>query len=327
LDFFQSSESQEDSLNALVGMLKRNIQFEKSATGIRLKKFGLALGVSSLYLSRADQLIFLCGANSSPGNPSARREAVKKFIENISTDYRVLYAEAVLNVLSKSRSNGNLLDAENEISYIADKIVIILESPSAFCELGAFAHPALRKKLIVINDSQFQHSSSFINLGPIKAASEVKSPVLWYPMGSDGVSTLDGIGAIFNDLKVAINPRPLSGLSKITNDISNLKPNKISLYFVHDLVLLTGPIGYKELIDVLIAGFGDKSYDMLRRILDVLIAAGLIQRYLIGEIYIFRAVNTELYLTYNSNIYSMMASFRRFHLEMSPKRFFNVCAS
>lgn len=317
-------KSEAYSIDALVGMLKRNIQFDKSATGIRLKKFGLALGASPPFLSRADQLIFLCGANRTAGIPSVRREAVKRFIENISSEYRVLYAETVFNELSKIGNNRNVLDLEHEISDIADKVVIILESPSAFCELGAFAHPTLRKKLIVINDSQFQDSSSFINSGPIAAAFEAKSPVLWYPMESDGVSRLDGIGAIFNDLKVAMNPHPLSGSSKILEDISKLRPNKTSLYFVHDLVLLTGPISYDELIAVLIAGFGHKPYDMLKRLLGVLRAADLIQSDSIGETWIYKAVNTELYLTYDSNIYSMMASFRRFHLKMSPQRFLNV---
>jgi hypothetical protein len=305
-------------------MLKRNIQFDKSATGIRLKKFGLALGVSPPFLSRANQLIFLCGANQNVGIPSARREAVKRFIENISPEYRVLYAETVFNELSKIGSSRNVLDLEHEISNIADKIVIILESASAFCELGAFAHPTLRKKLIVINDSQFATSPSFINSGPIAAATEAKSPVLWYPMEIDGVSRLDGIGATFNALKNAINPLSSSRSIKVTGDISNLEPNKISLYLVHDIVLFTGPVSYDELIAVLIAGFGQKSYDMLKRLLGVLRAADLIQSYQIDKDWIFKAVNPVPFLSYHSNIYSMMASFRRFHFKTSPKRFVNV---
>ena len=77
-------------------------------------------------------------------------------------------------------------------------------------------------------------------------------------------------------------------------------------------------------IAVLIAGFGQKSYDMLKRLLGVLRAADLIQSYQIDKDWIFKAVNPVPFLSYHSNIYSMMASFRRFHFKTSPKRFVNV---
>ena len=65
------------------------------------------------------------------------------------------------------------MSLEHQITAIADKIVIVLESESALCELGAFTHKDLRKKLVVINDSRFRASESFINTGPI-AALDVK---------------------------------------------------------------------------------------------------------------------------------------------------------
>lgn len=78
-------------------MLTRRLKYETSAIGIRLKKFGQALRASPPFLSRANQLLFLCGANRSVGVPSARREAIKRFIEGLSDDYRVIYAEGVFN--------------------------------------------------------------------------------------------------------------------------------------------------------------------------------------------------------------------------------------
>lgn len=304
-------------------MLKRDILSERSATSIRLKKFGLALKASPLSLSRADQLIFLCGANARPNVPSARREALKKFIQAISPRYRVVYAEAVFNELAKIGSNRkNVLDLEHEISNIADKIVVVLESPSAFCELGAFAHPALRDKLVVINDSRFQSESSFINTGPIAAMLEAQAKVLWYPMAPNGLTVLDGIGATFNDLRAALHPRLLPGSKHVEGDIANLAANKPSLYFVHDLVLFTGPVTHEELILVLIQLFGDKSYDILKRLLGVLRSAGLVQSHEIGKgTWVYRADSAEPYLTYSGNISALTASFRVNHLKNNPRRF------
>lgn len=305
-------------------MLKRNVQYEKSATGIRLRKFGLALAASRPSLSRASQLIFLCGANRAEGGPSARREAIKRFVEGLSPDNRVLYAEGVFQELSKIGHNKNVLDLEHEISAIADKIVIILESPSAFCELGAFAHPTLRKKLIVINDQQFRKAESFINTGPVAALTEADSPVLWYPMTKDGVWNLDGIGATFSALKAAVTPRVTTGVARISANVSDLGADKTSLYFVHDLVLFTGPISYDELISVLIAAFGDKPYDMLKRLLGVLRAAGLVQSYMVDGVWLYRSKSVDAYLTYGANVSSLIATFRRYHLRLSPKRFADV---
>ena len=74
--------------------------------------------------------------------------------------------------LQKEGHKGNILDVEHDISEFADHIIIILESPSAFAELGAFAHAKLRNKLIIINDKKYESENSFINLGPIKAIRE-----------------------------------------------------------------------------------------------------------------------------------------------------------
>jgi hypothetical protein len=219
----------------------RKLLHTNSAIGIRLSKFGLALKASPPLLSRSQQLIFLCGANQAVGTPSVRRTSLKTFIQRVSKASTVIYAEGIFNELRKFGSQKNVLDIEHKISEVADKIVIILESPSAYCELGAFAHEALRKKLVVINNSEFKKSESFINLGPIAALEEVKSPVIWYPMSPGGVSTLDGIGATFSDIQKAIAHTSNTGQSVSYESLSDLEMKKHCLYFIHDIVLLAGP--------------------------------------------------------------------------------------
>lgn len=305
-------------------MITRKITYEKSAIGNRLKKFGLALRVSPPSISRANRLFFLCGANRSRGLPSARREAIKRFVEGLSSEYRVIYAEGIFNELAKLSSSKNVLDLEHEISLIADKILIVLESVSAFCELGAFAHKSLREKLIVINNSQFRESNSFINTGPIAAAVEAKSPVLWYPMAESGLDKLDGIGATFHSLKAAINGKSTKGSVHVSSDISILSPNKESLYFIHDLVLFTGPITYQELISILIEAFGKKSYDMLSKLLGILREARLITCSEVGKIRVYQAVGLDPFLRYKANVSALTASFRIFHLKTNPQRFYGA---
>ncbi len=303
-------------------MLNRALTYDKNAISIRIKKFGLALKTSPPYLARANQLIFLCGANLPDSEvPSARREAIKQFVEGLSVDYHVIYAEGVFKELSKLGHKKNVLDLEHEISDIADKIIIVMESESAICELGAFAHQYFRNKLIIINDSKYKSKDSFINVGPIAAAEEVKAPVLWYPMAQTGIYSRDGIGATFKALAEAIRGNRPSRSERVTDDLTDLKPNKISIYFVHDLVLFTGPLSNNELIAVFKTAFGIKSYDNVPRLLGVLRAAGLIASYCVGGTWVYRSKIDKPFLKYPSNVNALMASFRNFHLLKNPERF------
>jgi len=238
----------------------------------------------------------------------------------LSPEYRVIYAEAVFNELTKIGHSKNVLDLEHEISDIADKILIVLESPSAFCELGAFAHQNFRKKLIIVNNSEFKTQNSFINTGPIAAANEVKSPVLWYPMAPDGVHNIDGIGATFNELRAAIDAKPASRGIRVSGDISALEAKKVSLYFVHDIVLLTGPISHEELVEFLVAAFGKKSYDTLKKLLGVLRSAELIRSFDANGSWVYESTVGTAFLQYNFKTSSLLSTFRSFHLRNQPAR-------
>ncbi|MDN6885216.1 retron St85 family effector protein [Variovorax sp. CAN2819] len=304
----------------------RNLFYENSAVGIRLNEFGLSLKDSPSFLSRSKQLIFLCGANQAPNTPSQRRTNLKKFIHQISPDYTVIYAEGIFNEIKKFGPQKNVLDLEHRISDVADKVIIILESESAFCELGAFAHEKLRHKLIVINNARFEHSESFINTGPIAALKEAKSPVMWYPMTSNGIKVSDGIGAIFKDLEAALTHQPADGGPVNYETLGDLRMNKISLYFLHDLVLLSGPVSYKELISCLISLFGHKSFDAASSLLAVLREAGLVTDLSTNKSTpnlppIYEAVTTDFFLKYKYDVYALMAAFRVFHQKRSPQRF------
>lgn len=300
----------------------RKLLHKNSAIGIRLSKFGLALKASPPLLSRSQQLIFLCGANQAVDTPSVRRTSLKTFIQRVSKTSTVIYAEGIFNELRKFGSQKNVLDIEHRISEVADKIVIILESPSAYCELGAFAHEALRHKLVVINNSEFRKSESFINLGPIAALEEVKSPVIWYPMSSDGVSTLDGIGATFSEIQKAISHSSSTGQSVSHESLSDLGMNKPCLYFIHDIVLFAGPVSHEEIIIILKEIFGKKSFDSLKNLLGVLRESQLVSvREIDADTRVYEASSTDFFMRYKVDVYALMTAFRTHHLKVHPERF------
>lgn len=197
----------------------------------------------------------------------------------------------------------------------------MLESPSAFCELGAFSHQSFRKKLVIVNNADFKGQSSFINTGPIAAAEEVKAPVLWYPMAADGVHSVDGIGATFKDLKEAIAVKSSSRGLRVTGDISKLEAKKVSLYFVHDIVLFAGPVSHEELVEFLVVAFGKKSYDILKRLLGVLRSAELIRSFDANGTWVYESTVGSPFLQFDFKVNALMAAFRGFHLRSQPSRF------
>ncbi|MBI2746625.1 MAG: hypothetical protein HYX45_13710 [Burkholderiales bacterium] len=67
----------------------------------------------------------------------------------------------------------DLLEFESDAGCLAQLIVIFLESPGAWVELGAFANDVdLCKKLLVVMSERFRNSTSFIELGPLRRISK-----------------------------------------------------------------------------------------------------------------------------------------------------------
>lgn len=299
----------------------RNLVHEKSAVGARLAKFGAALQTSPPSLSKAKLLIFLCGA-SVDSLPSPRRQAVQKYIHSISASHTVLYAEGIFSELVRHGQRKNILDLEHEISEIADRILIILESESAFCELGAFSAHSLRQKLVVVNSTHHKATESFINHGPIAATEEAKGAVLWYPMVSSPKKDLDGIGAIYPQLKELLTHKAPRGERISFETLSALSMSKYSLYFVHDLVLLSGPVSYEELVAILKLLFPlARSFDPLKSLLGVLKESGLVRSYQIDGKWVVRASHPEFFLKYWFDLDPLMATFRTYHLKSHPERY------
>lgn len=265
--------------------------------------------------------IFVCGANQSPQKPSARREAIiafgKKQIKNTS----FFIAEDVFETLRIHGHNGNLLDIEHGLSEIADYIIIILESESAFAELGVFSNKVLRKKIIVINDLSYQDKPSFINMGPIKAIAESTNGknVLYYKMTSRDLSVVDAIGSVFAELKEIIENienKPKKMPLESLHPGNNL--HKYASQFVHDLIYMCGPISHKELVDVCKFIFGPGSYDKIKHHCGFLRSINAV--YTIDKISdkYYMTTTPKLFFSYHKNskrISRIVASFRNFSLK------------
>ena len=214
-----------------------------------------------------------------------------------------------------------MLDVENEISAFADNIVVVLEGPSSFTELGAFSHNSeLRKKLIVINDSKFRDSKSFINMGPIRAIEEIsgKDYIINYKMNEDGVCRLDSIGDIYDPLfeilKEPIQKKPSAVSLEECNPSINF--TKKSVMMVHDLVYFSGPVEHKELVEILLLIFGKHSFKAKEHAA-ILVAANFLERTKEG---FYKSLLRKPYYEYSFDTNSLISTCRNYMLKFHPDR-------
>lgn len=268
------------------------------------------------------KLIFLCGANKHENSISERRRALLDFSKKHLKHTQFFLAEEIFSALKKEGHKDNILDIEHEISNFADHILIVLESPSSFAELGAFSHKELRKKLIIINDSKYSNTASFINLGPLKAIEEASgiNNIISYQMKDDGVHKTDAIGDVYDPLYQLLKEQIEGKASAI--DLNQCNPakrfDKYSAMFIHDLIYFTGPINHKELIQILIQLFGNEDFKLKQHVA-ILVAFGTISRNISG---IFKSTIGKTYYEYRFDVNKLISTFRNYMLKFFPERIY-----
>ena len=114
------------------------------------------LSSSRYRFRRLPPLLFLGG-----GAASQSREALRDYLRQHNPNLGLFYAERVWEYIA-SRADRGALEMESDLARLADLVVIVVESPGTFAELGAFSlSDPLRKKLLPIVDKQYCHEQSF----------------------------------------------------------------------------------------------------------------------------------------------------------------------
>src|SRR6185437_3030359 len=186
-----------------------------------------ALSPEHYRFRRISPVIFICG-----GLNSAPRNTLRDYLKGRKTDLQIFYAERVWELISSNPGFG-ALKMESDLASLSDLIIIIVESPGTFAELGAFSHvETLRKKLLPIVDTQYRNANSFIKTGPIRwidAESDFR-PTIW-ARHKQILECADEL-----ERRIASIPKPKS------EKISDLaRSRKHLLFFVCDLVGVLAP--------------------------------------------------------------------------------------
>lgn len=307
------------------------LRHQHSAISKVLSDLETVLAQGRVFRPRQDQLfVLLCGGNAvGQGKPSARRNAVLEFARKNLPETKLILAEDAFDVLTKEKDPDNLLKIEHTLSDFSDVVLIILESNSAFCELGAFAMlEALRKKIVVINDKHHEKSPSFINLGPLAAIQELSGSkkILKYKMASDAtLNKIDSIGEVYGDLYNLLDHRPESKRVRLSKkQVTPATITKDSLRFIHDLICFTEPVKYVELIEMLKILFGESDYSIAKKHLALLRAMRSIEQVTDGD-HFYRTCTHTLYFEYDRmDATAVAAAFKTLYLKNAPKRIYEL---
>jgi hypothetical protein len=172
-------------------------------------------------------VVFLCGAAGSHS-----RDTVRDYLRKHSPELGVFYAERVWEHIARHIDRG-ALKMEEDLALLADLVVIIVESPGTFAELGAFSlSDPLRKKLLPIVDERWRDQQSFISTGPLR----------WIDRESEFTPTiyvsLSRILQAIDEIEERIRRIPQSTSVKISDLATSPKH---LLFFLCDLIAVVHP--------------------------------------------------------------------------------------
>lgn len=113
--------------------------------------------------------IFLCG--SADTDAKSIRPAIRKDLTTswYKYQYDIFCPEDLFEELLAGPVHHDLLSLENELADSVDAVILPLEGPGTFAELGAFSNnDKLRRKLICLVDEAYRREKSFLNYGPLR---------------------------------------------------------------------------------------------------------------------------------------------------------------
>lgn len=230
------------------------------------------------YLRKDAVIVFVCGKNISAVD--SNRKVFFQYANKHFEDFIFLLAENFFECLEDK--SENLLSIENKLADYSDCIIIILESESAFTELGAFSiSDRLCKLILPINDRRYARSPSFINLGPLKKIDNISEG-----LGPTITANMKSFSHCFSSVRNRLEKIKRKNAKSISFTNINLFRNnhKERLLLLFEIISLFGPIKSNEIIDFFINKYGMIRLDEIHFDLPLLVALGISRK--IDEYYI-----------------------------------------
>ena len=190
------------------------------------------------------------------------RGIIDAYIKKLLPDAHIILSEEVWeNGFDK---NIDLLTFEDFLAEVSDSIILFVESPGSFCELGAFTYvdEIFSKKLIIALDERYQHSSSFITTGPVLKAQNNGAHIAYTQVNSGAILSSTSFRKTINTLAATAQQQySIFNRRFINKDSAAVHLNSFILEIL-ELLKMSEPITQADLIELYksIKGFGRFSF-------------------------------------------------------------------
>lgn len=211
------------------------------------------------------KFVFLCGKNIELQKyEESNRGTIQKWLAAKSKNIFFVLSEKLWE--DDFDSNIDLLTFEDFLAEVSDSIILLVESPGSFCELGAFAYTEklFNDKLIIIIDEKYKNDKSFIMSGPVAKVKKDGAKVVFAP--------LEGALLSSSELRNTLD-NLVDQLSSKTASINKRTPNKensnvlISVFVLEilELIKLLQPIPRRKLIEIYKEVKGFSSFTFVKK--------------------------------------------------------------
>ncbi|EJG0778551.1 retron St85 family effector protein [Vibrio parahaemolyticus] len=226
--------------------------------------------IDKLRLTDVPLLIFFCGGDNHTETPethvpSMRYLVLEKIKESDATLSRqIILAETFQDWLNQNVDITNLIDLEVLLAELATLVVLIVEGPGAYAELGAFSViESIQTKLLPVVNTALIQERSFINFGPIDflknekpdtPISELTWPVTLEFRENKIISSVDKsnesdlkltIQIIYDDIKSALEK------NTVYSPLLNTKQKGHVFLIIHEIIFLLKAAIIKEIKNTL----------------------------------------------------------------------------
>ena len=241
-------------------------------------------------------IVLLCGGRSpEKGHPDDPTPSVQSLRHALETDLnnRIEFfkPEDVTN-WQVDAIFRNLIDLEVELAAMCSLVVIILESPGAIAELGAFSQlKEFNDKIVAVCSEGHFQNDSFIKLGIFRHISNDKrTAVKSYPfeVGFPLTITAEIIEDVVVDVQRELDELPKSQLLKVSN-------SSHVFVLLYELIKLFVAVKESELLDYLSKLGVDVGRDQLRGKLFLLQRFRLISLEVYSDSQFYVARNSEFH--------------------------------
>lgn len=239
------------------------------------ENFLYCLNLKKIRLRNLPNFVFLCGGTTArlksstiEGNPELYQSMRKAIFDVCHTSHpnlanKIVLAESYQDWAAHGTVRS-LIDFELAIADMASAIVLILEAPGAYAELGSFSVlDQLAEKLILIVNEKMIAGDSYISLGPIKYLEETDRIVKRFSWDSEYIvdarnkSSLKTLlnGSVAEVLKKATGIAAV--IDNLSEDMSHKSPcidmsrDGHICFVIGDLIYNFGALKLREIVDYL----------------------------------------------------------------------------